>query len=218
MLFVVRHAESVENATKHGGFYRDPRPYSGAFAYTLSREIVGLTPRGFRQAVWLGTVLPPKLGAEPAVYTSTYRRAIDTASLAFPDLHDGLPRQSALLDEQHYGEATYMTKRELFAAYPDSAEERRTRKHEWTAPSGECLASHVVRRARAFIDDVSDATDTVAVTHQTTIIALRSLLEDAAIPALLAREKQRKTPNAAVFAYERVGSRFELRGVIDPPI
>lgn len=221
MLFVVRHAESVENAAKYEGFYQDPRPYSGSFAHALSQEIVGLTPRGFRQAEWLGRTLTPMLGTSPSVYTSTYRRSIDTASVAFPVLPDGWPRQSALLDEQHYGDATYMTKRELFAAYPDTAEERRTRKHAWTAPGGECLASHVVGRATAFIDSVrvaAEAVDIVAVTHHTTIIALRSILEELPIPELLASEKERKTPNVAVFAYERRGARFESRDVIAPPI
>lgn len=29
MLFLVRHAESIENATKYTGFYENPRPWTG---------------------------------------------------------------------------------------------------------------------------------------------------------------------------------------------
>jgi broad specificity phosphatase PhoE len=223
MLLIARHAESIENAAKYNGFYQDPRPYSGAFAQHLCREIVGLTPRGFRQASWLGAVLASLASQQPVLgYCSTYRRTIDTSAIALPGLPEGWPVQTALLDEQNYGDATYMTKRELYAAYPETAEERRTRKHQWTAPGGECLSVHVLGRAREFINsisgDIAAGADIVAITHQTTIIALRSHLEGSPIPDLLAREKQGKTPNAAIFAYEFRDSRFDLRDVINPPM
>lgn len=137
VLAVARHAESIENADKYNGFYHDRRPYSGKAAHEISKNVVGLTPRGFRQALWLRDALTDLSGPRLHVYTSSYRRAIDTTAIAFPHLPDGWPRQTNLLDEQHYGDATYMTKEELFATYPDGADDRRLRKHLWVPPCGE---------------------------------------------------------------------------------
>ncbi|MGH3773612.1 MAG: histidine phosphatase family protein [Pseudonocardiaceae bacterium] len=149
---MVRHAESIENADKYRSFYADRRPYSGQVAHTISRDVVGLTPRGFHQCLWLSQALADLSGPRLRVFTSTYRRAIDTAELAFPDLPHGRPQSTTLLDEQHYGEATYMTKEELFTTYPDGAEDRRNRKHLWVPPGGESLAEGVWRRAEKFTD------------------------------------------------------------------
>lgn len=222
-LFIVRHAESVENADKRSGFYQDPRPYSGRAAHHISQHVVGLTPQGFRQAHWLRTALPPVAHPTTQVYTSTYRRAIDTAQIAYPsDLPAGWPRQTSLLDEQHYGNATYMTKREQFASFPHLAAERRLRKHRWTAPGGgESLAVGVRARAAEFIAErrtfLESGGTVIAFTHQTTAVALRALLEVRSLPELLQQEKRRKLPNAAVLHYQLRHGCFELAGFIEPP-
>ncbi|MFE7591925.1 histidine phosphatase family protein [Kitasatospora sp. NPDC057512] len=222
-LLVIRHAESVENADKYRGFYQDPRPYNGATAHTISRTVVGLTPLGFRQAQWLAGVLPQITGPEPHVYTSTYRRAVDTAVIALPGLPDGWPRQTALLDEQHYGDATYMTKRELYDSYPELAEDRRLRKHIWTAPGGgESLATGVLDRAAEFAAlaqaELQEPGTVVAFTHQTTVVALRSLLEARTLPEILVEERKGKLPNAAILHYALRGGRFTRTGTTTPPI
>lgn len=206
VLVIVRHAESIENADKYRGFYQPRRPYSGVAAHDISRNVVGLTPRGFRQALWLGDELADL--EKPHIYTSTYRRAIDTAAIAFPGLPDGWPRVTALLDEQHYGDATYMTKDELFVTFPDGAEDRRLRKHLWTPPGGgESLAVGVMARATAFLaevaDDVASGRDVIAVTHHTTILALRSLLEDRPVIDVVEEARAAKTPNGGVLCYDR---------------
>ncbi|MEK2488245.1 histidine phosphatase family protein [Kitasatospora purpeofusca] len=222
-LLVIRHAESVENADKYNGFYQDPRPYSGPAAHAISRTIVGLTPRGFLQAQWLAGVLPGLAGPDPHVYTSTYRRAIDTAAIALPALPDGWPRQTALLDEQHYGDATYMTKRELYDSYPELAEERRLRKHIWTAPGGgESLSEGVLERATEFAAlaqaELQESRTVVAFTHQTAAVALQSLLEFRSLPEILAEERKGKMPNAAILQYELRHGRFTRTGTTTPPI
>ncbi|WP_410786389.1 histidine phosphatase family protein [Kribbella sp. C-35] len=222
-LLVIRHAESIENADKYNGFYQDPRPYSGAAAHALSRSVVGLTPRGFRQTQWLAEVLPPLAGPEPRVYTSTYRRAIDTAALAVQDLPDGWPRETPLLDEQHYGDATYMTKRELYETFPELAEDRRLRKHIWTAPGGgESLADGVLHRAAEFAavaqTELQTSGAVVAFTHQTAAVALRSWLECRALPEILAEERKSKLPNAAILHYALRDGRFTHTETIFPPI
>ncbi|GAA2815890.1 histidine phosphatase family protein [Kribbella solani] len=222
VLLIVRHAESVENADKYNGFYQDPRPYDGFAAQLISRQVVGLTPRGFLQAQWLGAVLPTLGRARRNVYTSTYRRAIDTALIAFPDLCAPWPRRTSLLDEQHYGDATYMTKDELYVAYPELAAERRLRKHQWVAPGGESLADGVTHRAAEFIDlarsDLAGASSVVAFTHQTAVVAARSLLERRPLPEILAEEKQAKTPNAAILRYELRNYRFVKLPTITPMV
>ncbi|MFJ9946654.1 histidine phosphatase family protein [Kitasatospora sp. NPDC091207] len=204
-LLVIRHAESVENADKYNGFYQDPRPYSGAAAHAISRTIVGLTPRGFRQAQWLAEVLPQLASSDLHVYTLTYRRAIDTAAIALPTLPDGWPRQTALLDEQHYGDATYMTKRELYDSYPALAEDRRVLKR----------AAEFAAIAQA---ELQGARTVVAFTHQTAAVALRSLLELRTLPEILAEERKGKMPNATILHYELHDDRFTRTGTITPPI
>ncbi|MEW2134601.1 histidine phosphatase family protein [Streptomyces sp. NPDC005435] len=216
MLFLVRHAESVENATKYTGFYENPRPWTGPAAHALSRDVVGLTPRGFLQCLWLRKTLLDLTGPDPAIHTSQYRRALDTAVLALP----GLPYEvTALLNEQHYGAATYMTKEELYATYPEGAQDRQTRKHLWTPPGadGESLTSGVLRRARSFVDGLpTTSTDVVAFTHHTTILALRALLERRPVTELVDEARARKTPNAAVLVYEQDGGLFHARGTLHP--
>ncbi|MET7305330.1 phosphoglycerate mutase family protein [Embleya sp. NPDC005575] len=224
ILAVVRHAESTENATKYTGFYQDPRPWTGPAAHALARDIVGLTPRGFRQAVWLAETLPELVGPAPSVFTSQYRRAIDTAAIAFPTLGEGRTRVTVLLNEQHYGEATYMTKRELFATHPEGTEDRQARKHLWTppGPGGESLAKGVHRRAAAFVDTLHDTADdtaaAVAVTHHTAILALRAILERRPVTELVEEARTAKTPNAGILRYELRGGMFHAAGSAEPTI
>ncbi|MER6253563.1 histidine phosphatase family protein [Streptomyces sp. NPDC001584] len=216
-LVLVRHAESTENATKNSGFYQNPRPWTGAAAHALSRDLVGLTPRGFRQCQWLRRALPDFLDRNPHPFTSEYRRARDTAELALP----GRPAEvTALLNEQHYGDATYMTFEELFTRYPDTREDRQLRKHVWTPPGegGESLAGAVMTRAGAFLADLDGvaAPDAVAVTHHTALLALRSLLERRPVTDLVEESRERKVPNGAVLVYERRGSVFHQVAAAEP--
>lgn len=218
-LAVIRHAESTENAAKHTTFYRDPRPWSGTAAHALSQDIVGLTPRGAEQCLWLRRTLPEMIGPTPAVRTSQYRRARDTAELALP----GMPCEvTAALNEQHYGDATYMTKRQLSATYPEGAADRRLRKHLWVPPGegSESLAGGVLQRATAFVQTLPALAATtsavVAVTHHTAILALRSVLEKRPVTDLVDEARHRKTPNAAILLYQMREGRCEIAGGAEP--
>ncbi|MEU7021046.1 histidine phosphatase family protein [Streptomyces sp. NPDC046203] len=220
-LAVVRHAESVENADKYNGFYQDPRPWTGAAAHALSRDVIGLTARGFRQTAWLGETLPQVVGDGPAVFVSQYRRARDTAELAMPGI---TAEVTGLLNEQHYADATYMTMRELFETFPDGADDRRHRKHLWTPPGkgGESLAVEVHGRVTAFLallapGAVEAGRSAVAFTHHTTILGLRAVLEQRPVTEVVEESRARKLPNAAVLVYRVAAGRYELEQVIEPP-
>lgn len=222
VLAVVRHAKSIENADKYRGFYHDRRPYPGAIAHVISRSVIGLTPAGFRQSLWLAKALSDLTGPRLRVCTSTYRRSIDTAAIAFDGLPEAQLSQTALLDEQHYGDATYMTKQELFAAYPDGAADRRERKHLWVPPGGgESLADGVSRRAGQFLAlaraEIQAGWHVVAVTHHTTILALRALLERRAITDVVDEARKAKTPNGCVLRYDLAAGRFTPAGTAAPP-
>ncbi|MET8838962.1 histidine phosphatase family protein [Streptomyces rubiginosohelvolus] len=216
LLTVVRHAESIENATKHTSFYQDPRLWDSRAAHALSRDLIGLTPRGYRQCLWLRTALDDLVGRDPYVYSSRYRRALDTTELALP----GQPAVvTGLLNEQHYGDATYMTKRELFATWPECEVDRQTRKHLWTPPGegGESLAVGVLGRAEAFVEGLGESVPVVvAVTHHTAILALRSVLECRPVTELVDEARTRKTPNAGFLVYEQHGRRFHRVGTAEP--
>ncbi|EGE42986.1 hypothetical protein GTY83_18120 [Streptomyces sp. SID4928] len=216
LLTVVRHAESIENATKHTSFYQDPRPWDSRAAHALSRDLVGLTPRGYRQCLWLRAALVGLVGRDPYVFSSQYRRALDTSELALPGQRADV---TALLNEQHYGDATYMTKRELFATWPACEADRQTRKHLWTPPgeAGESLAVGVLARATAFVEGLDEGpTAVVAMTHHTAILALRSVLERRPVTDLVDEARSRKTPNAGFLVYERRGRRFHRLGTAEP--
>ncbi|MFE5595233.1 phosphoglycerate mutase family protein [Streptomyces sp. NPDC056549] len=93
-----------------------------------------MTAQGFRQAVWLGGVLQSVVGERPVVFTSQYQRTRDTADLAMPAIRAEV---TGLLNEQRYGDTTYMTMHELFATFPEEADDRRNRK---VSLSGQNLA------------------------------------------------------------------------------
>ncbi|MFE5302470.1 phosphoglycerate mutase family protein, partial [Streptomyces sp. NPDC056632] len=69
-----------------------------------------MTARGFRQTACLNETLPQVVRERPRVFVSQYRRARDTAELALPTIQAEV---TGLLNEQHYGDATYMTMWEM---------------------------------------------------------------------------------------------------------
>ncbi|MDH6117364.1 hypothetical protein [Kitasatospora sp. GAS204B] len=114
-------------------------------------------------------------------------------------------------------------RRELFDTYPDLAEDRRLRKHVWTAPGGgESLAEGVIKRASEFATlaqaELRSPRTVIAFTHQTAAVALRSLLECRPLPDLLAEERKGKLPNAAILHYELQDGQFTGTGMTIPPI
>lgn len=115
-----------------------------------------------------------------------------------------------------------MTKQELFAAHPDGASDRRERKHLWVPPGGgESLAEGVSRRAERFIAlaraEMQAGRHVVAVTHHTTILALRALLERRTITDVVDVARKAKTPNGCVLRYALSVEGFNPVGMAAPP-
>ncbi len=108
-----------------------------------------------------------------------------------------------------------MTKKELFATYPEGVEDRCNRKHLWIPPGGESLTEGVRRRAEKFIDlartDMQTGWHVVAITHHTMILALRALLEERPVTDLVAEARKTKTPSAGVLRYELAAGQFTKR-------
>lgn len=114
-----------------------------------------------------------------------------------------------------------MTKQELFATYPEGAVDRRERKHLWLPPGGgESLAGGVMRRAEQFLmlarKDIEADWHVIAVTHHTTILALRAILECRPITEVVAEARKAKTPNGCVLRYELATDGFTPTGTTIP--
>ena len=114
-----------------------------------------------------------------------------------------------------------MTKDELFATYPDGAEDRKMRKHAWVPPGGgESLASGVWQRALQFVAlaraELGAGDPVVAITHHTTILALRAILEQRALTDLAEEARTAKTPTAGIFRYD-LAEEFGKPETLAPP-
>lgn len=96
------------------------------------------------------------------------------------------------------------------------------RKHLWVPPGGgESLADGVSRRARQFLAlaraDIQAGWHVVAISHHTTILALRALLEQRAITDVVDEARKAKTPNGCVLRYDLAAARFTPAGTAAPP-
>ncbi|MFI0977787.1 histidine phosphatase family protein [Streptomyces sp. NPDC021093] len=221
---------SVENATKYTGFYARPRPrprpWTGPADHALSRDIIGLTPRGFLQCLWLRDTLRDLTAPGPAIHTSQYRRAIDRHArpARHPLRNDGAPQRAALRRRHLHDQAGAVRHlpRGAVRHLPRGAEDRQTRKHLWTppGPGGESLTEGVLGRATAFANGLPalPEVDVVAFTHHTTLLALRAVLERRPVTDLVDEARLHKTSNAAFRIYEQAatGGLFHARGALRP--
>jgi hypothetical protein len=58
----------------------------------------------------------------------------------------------------------------------------------------------------------------VAITHHTTILALRAILEQRAIADLVEEARTAKTPSAGIFRYDLAAGEFKKPETLSPPI
>lgn len=127
---------------------------------------------------------------------------------------------TALLNEQHYGAATYMTKQELYATYPEGTQDRQTRKHLWTPPapteSPSPAASYGAPRRSSTA--CTPRPRRMSWRSHTTPRSSRSARSWSSRPVteLVDEARVRKTPNAAVLIYEQADGLFHARGTAQP--
>ncbi|MGH9644912.1 MAG: histidine phosphatase family protein, partial [Terriglobales bacterium] len=124
----------------------------------------------------------------------------------------------------HYGGATYMTKKELFERYPENKQVRIETKHLWKPhEGGESLVDMIAGRVSSFVNKVKREIDSglsvVAITHHTTIMALRTVLERRAPEEVIADTRERKVPNGGILVYRKLDTgSLSLVETISPPV
>ena len=146
-----------------------------------------------------------------AVISSPYRRAAETARIAF----DGLAldvEQDERLRERDLGLFDGLTGRGIRTRHPEEAARRsRLGKFYYQPPSGESWVD-VVLRVRSLMRDLEhlDGADVWLVTHQAVIMAHRFVLEGLDEHTLLELGRDQPLPNVAMTVYERKGDLMEL--------
>jgi broad specificity phosphatase PhoE len=181
-LILIRHGESIANAEQR---------------FTLGGH-EGLSERGHEQARATAEVLARRF-APVAVYTSPYRRAMETAA-AIATPFDLVPQVREPLREQDFGE---LAGQPYAKFYPMLAGLEPGQVWRHRAPGGESLLD-VAARAGALLDELASlhlGKEIVVVSHGGVMAAMRGRLcgEETAAP--------RPTPNAWGYVIE-----FETRG------
>ena len=199
-LILVRHAESV------GNVLREEAEAAGAATIPIpDRDAdVGLTGLGESQAAALGRWLAdlPDTDRPTVVWTSPYRRAVDTTRIAL--LTSGLDvcvHVDERLRDRELGILDRLTAHGIRQRFPDEAERRQfLGKFYYRPPGGESWAD-VVLRLRSVLVDIthgSPTTTPLVVSHDSVTLLLRYVLERMDEGALLDIARVRSVGNASV--------------------
>jgi broad specificity phosphatase PhoE len=184
VLVVIRHAESARNQAKRGSVY---------FADDAARRVVRGTPdhlveltaAGHKQALETGVAIRDRFGLFDYVYTSGYKRTVETAEgilAAYSDSERAQMkvRMNLFIRERDPGHAYDMTQDEAETAFPWLNSYWRTfGGFKARPPGGESLAD-VVARVHTFLDTLfrdRAGQKILVVTHGGTIRCLRFALE-----------------------------------------
>jgi broad specificity phosphatase PhoE len=215
-LVLVRHAESRGNVAD--------RTAREAGAERLELDVrdadMPLSELGEEQAAALGrqlAALPP--GERPtAIFSSPYRRAVDTATAAAHGAELGERLQlDERVRERELGAFDGLTGAGIRRLHPEEAERRRwLGKFLYRPPGGESWAD-VTLRVRQFLLDLSlDPAPTERVwvfTHQAVILAFRVALEGLTEQQILEIDRNEPLPNCSLTRFRGDGDgRWELVG------
>jgi broad specificity phosphatase PhoE len=184
LLVIVRHAESARNQVKKGSVY---------FADDAARRVVAGTPdhlieltaAGRKQALETGHAIRERFGPFDYVYTSGYRRTVQTAEgilAAYPESERAQMkvRMNLFIRERDSGFTYDMTQAEAEAAFPWLEEYWRTFGGFMARPPGGESLADVVARVHTFLDTIfrdRAGQRILVVTHGGTIRCLRFALE-----------------------------------------
>ncbi|MDN3312076.1 histidine phosphatase family protein [Microbacterium oryzae] len=202
-LILIRHGESVGNEAASAA------EFSGDEVIDLPFRDADtpLSPTGEAQAEALGAALRELgVGLETAVWTSPYRRAVQTAARALEAA--GLERPAAAderLRDRELGILDHLTSHGVLARYPSETERRaHLGKFFYRPPGGESWAD-VALRLRSFLTEArGGSAETGAVfAHEAIIHLLRYVLEGWDEHQVLAAAVEAPAPNASVTLLER---------------
>jgi broad specificity phosphatase PhoE len=209
-LTLIRHAESAGNVANAAALR------AGLPELDLAdRDMdVPLSDLGARQAARLGAWFTAHAPEAPVVWSSPYRRAVDTVHLALDAAGIAVP---VVLDERlrerEFGILDRLTKKGIEAKHPEQAAARAfLGKFFHRPPGGESWAD-VAGRVRSVITDLRiDHPDehVVVVTHQAVITLFRYVLEHLDERTLLALDRRTDIANTAVTTYRRQGDDLRL--------
>ena len=208
---LVRHGESMGNlaaaAASSAGVeqimveHRDPD--------------VPLSPLGLEQAVALGRGLAPLVSDQvsTAVWSSPYRRALDTARTALSQSSSELPVfVDERLRDRELGVLDLLTRRGVANRFPLEAERRQWwGKFYHRPPGGESWAD-VALRLRSYLNEVlisSPADRIVLVVHDAVVMLVRYILEALDEQTLLQIGATTPVKNASISIVQRREERWE---------
>jgi broad specificity phosphatase PhoE len=206
-LWLVRHAQSAGNVAN------DAAIADGLHELDLAtRDMdVALSDLGERQAAALATWLQELDEPPDVVWSSPYRRALDTARLGFEAA--GMEPPPIVCDERlrerEFGVLDRLTKAGIEARFPDQAAARAyLGKFFHRPPGGESWAD-VALRVRSTLTDVrlDHAGERVmVVAHQAVITVSRYVLEGMSEEEVLAVDRAEEVLNTAVTTYAGDGT------------
>jgi broad specificity phosphatase PhoE len=200
-LWLVRHAESAGNVANVAAL-RDARHELDLAERDMD---VALSPLGQRQAEALGSWLDGLDRPPDVVWSSPYRRAIDTATIALRTAGLDVPVVcDERLREREFGILDRLTKAGIEARHPEQAAARAfLGKFFHRPPGGESWAD-VATRVRSVLTDLRldhDGERVVVVAHQAVVLVWRYVLERMTEGQVLAVDREVEVENTAVTTY-----------------
>jgi broad specificity phosphatase PhoE len=205
-VWLIRHGESAGNVANAAAIA------SGRHKLELAeRDMdVPLSELGRRQACSLATWLRSLDQPPQAVWSSPYRRALDTARLALDAAGLDVPIIcDERLREREFGILDRLTKAGIEARHPDQAVARAfIGKFFHRPPGGESWAD-VAFRVRAVLSDLRldlEGGRVAVVAHQAVILLFRYVIEGLTEQQILEIDRAVDVANTAVTSYEGDGA------------
>lgn len=223
-LRVIRHAESVGNVDA------DRARREGLERWdTEERDPdVGLSERGLAQAKALGMDLARLRddGTPPAVWSSPFRRATDTARIALESCPAASGGVHLTVDERlrdrELGVLDRLTWKGISARHPDLAElRRRFGKFYFRPPGGESWVD-VGLRLRSVLADIRArhaGENVIVFAHDVVVLMFRYILEDLDEADVLDISRRTPVRNGGVTTYRLTDGRLALESynsLVDP--
>ena len=203
-LDLVRHGQSAGNVANDAA-----RAAGHEMLDLAARDMdVPLSELGRRQAVALGSwfsELTPDV-----VYTSPYRRAVDTATIALSQAgRDPAVCCDERLREREFGILDRLTRTGIEARHPEQAAARAFLGKMYHRPPGGESWVDVAARVRDFYRDLRldrSGDHVVVVAHQAVIQLFRYVLEEMTEAEVMAADAKEDIANTAVTTYEGDGT------------